>query len=102
MDHTKRIFVDYSGSWVNTTRLFAFLFLIAGIITSVAILLSSGGENWSQVIGSIILTLAGSVLIFLSLIVTSKILQHLLYSRKYLEYKAFNEGCEFVDGNSNR
>lgn len=97
MDQPKRIFINYAGSWVNTTKAFAFLFLIAGILVSAIIFFSTDSYDREEVIGSAILSLAGSILIFLSLIVASKILQHLLYANRYLENKAFSEGYEFVE-----
>ncbi len=101
MEQTKKIKVNYSGSWVNTTKVFAFLFLIAGIITAAAIFFSADSYKRDEVVGSAIMNLAASILIFLSLIAISKVLQHLLFARKYLENKAFTEGYEFVEENNN-
>ncbi len=95
MEKPKKIVVDYSGSWVNTTKIFGFLFLIAGLISSAVVFFSEEGYNRDEVVLPTIIIIFVSMIVFTLWMSLSKILQHFLYIRKYLENEVSIHGYEF-------
>jgi Ca2+/Na+ antiporter len=100
METPKKIIVDYSGSMINTTKVFAWIFLIIGIVAAAAIFFSTESYDRDEVAPMIIYILLGSIFIFLLLMVGSKIIQNLLYIRSYYESKVFEEGYQFTESNN--
>lgn len=62
MGQPKKITIDYTGSVINTVKVFAYLFLITGIISSVDLFFETGRY---EIIVPVILTFVGSIIMFL-------------------------------------
>jgi len=91
----KKIYIDYSGSFVKTTATFAWIFLILGIISAYLIVAETEETTIALV------SFLGSFLLFLILMTSSKLLKHVYYIRKISEARAEEDGFEISEEENN-
>ncbi len=93
----KNIVIDYKGSFVKTIDGIGTFILIIGIIASV-VLVVIGMDDYNDSMNYYInafIVLFSSFFIYALLSALSKILEHFLYIRKYVEFKANEEDVFF-------
>ena len=96
----KKIFVYYTGSYINTTSGFAIAILLVGIVVSFIVFvtgLALPEPTFLSVVLPVIYIIAPSFIAFIVLMSLSKILQHLLYARVFQEVRANEAGYEVTE-----
>lgn len=91
----KKIYINLSGSLVNTTAILGYVFAILSLVMPIAMAFKNVDLVFSVSVFLFCFTA------FLSLIIISKVLEHLYYIRKVLEARAEDDGFEIKVETSN-
>lgn len=91
----KKIYINLSGSLVNTTAILGYIFAILSL--AIPILMALKNVDLVFCVSVFLFCLAG----FLTLVIVSKLLEHLYYIRKVLEARAEDDGFEIKEETTN-